>query len=116
MSTARPLTPRPLRLLRAASLAEGLTLLALLGIGVPLKHSADLPQVVAILGPVHGMAFLVYLWAVLATTSGTPGWRGADIARLLLSAFVPFGAWWTLHYLRKKERSLAGSTSTRDSR
>ena len=106
-ATARPRS-HALRLLRATSLVEGITLLALLGIAVPMKHVAGMPQAVSILGPIHGMAFLAYLWAVLSTTSSTPGWSRKDVARLALSAFVPFGAFLNLPYLRDKELALAG--------
>jgi len=103
-----PSSPTCLRLLRAASLAEGITLLALVGVAVPLKHAAGLPLAVAWMGPVHGVAFLGYLWAVFSTVSATAGWRRADVARLVATAFVPGGAFFNLRWLREKERSLAG--------
>jgi uncharacterized protein YjeT (DUF2065 family) len=51
---------RDLDHLRLASLFEGVTLLTLLAVAVPLKHVAGLLLAVSIAGPVHGLAFLVY--------------------------------------------------------
>lgn len=87
--------------LRIASWAEGATLLALLGIAVPLKHFAGLPIATAVMGPVHGLAFLFYLWAVAAAVSGG-GWRGSEVARLVLAAFIPFGALAVQPLLRRR--------------
>lgn len=98
-----------LRLLRAASLTEGVTLLALLGVAVPLKHAAGLPAAVSWMGPVHGLAFLGYLWAVFATVSATGGWRGAEVGRLVAVAFVPGGAFLNLRWLRRKEQAFASA-------
>ena len=50
-----------LRWLRWASLAEGLTLVLLVCIAVPLKRMAGMPEFVSALGPLHGGAFLIYL-------------------------------------------------------
>ncbi|MCM5682802.1 DUF3817 domain-containing protein [Schlegelella sp. S2-27] len=98
-----------LRLLRTASLAEGVTLLALLGVAVPLKHAAGLPAAVSLMGPVHGLAFLGYLWAVFATVSATAGWRRAEVVRLVAMALVPGGAFFNRHWLRRKEQALASA-------
>lgn len=87
--------------LRIASWAEGATLLALVGIAVPLKHLAGLPVATAIMGPVHGLAFLFYLWAVAAAVSGG-GWRRSEIARLVIAAFIPFGALAVQPMLRRR--------------
>jgi integral membrane protein len=43
-------------------------------------------------GPVHGGAFLVYIALVLVVTSAKP-WTSLDSLKLLLAAFIPFGAW-----------------------
>lgn len=90
--------------LRTASWVEGATLILLVGIAVPLKHLAGLPIATAIMGPVHGLAFLFYLWTVTTVVSGG-GWRGSEIARLVLAAFVPFGALAVQPLLRRRMAS-----------
>ncbi len=87
--------------LRIASWVEGATLILLVGIAVPLKHLAGLPIATAIMGPIHGLAFLFYLWAVMATVSGG-GWRGSEIALMVLAAFIPFGALAVQPLLRRR--------------
>ncbi len=87
--------------LRVASWVEGTTLILLVGIAVPLKHLAGYPVATAIMGPVHGLAFLFYLWTVMTVVSGG-GWRGAEIARLVLAALIPFGALAVQRLLRRR--------------
>jgi len=90
-----------LRRLRTFALAECTTLLLLLFIAVPLKHLAGWPVGVAVMGPVHGLAFLAYLWALCeAMSSGA--WRGTEVVRLLMAALVPFGAWFSLRQIDRK--------------
>ena len=52
----------PLTRLRLMGLVEGTTLLVLLCLAVPLKHLGAEARLVTLLGPVHGLAFL--LWGV----------------------------------------------------
>jgi integral membrane protein len=90
-----------LRHLRLASLAEGITLLLLLLVAVPLKWLAGFPLAVAIVGPLHGVSFLIYgamvLWALL--------WRRVTLAeatQLGVAAFIPFGAFIVDGLFRRK--------------
>jgi integral membrane protein len=99
MNTHAP--PSPLRRLRTFALWEGSTLLLLVCVAVPLKHLAGWPTGVAVLGPVHGLAFLAYLWAVAEAVS-TGSWRRAEVARLLVGALVPFGACVNARWLRQR--------------
>ncbi len=96
----------PLRNLRIVSWIEGATLVSLVGIAVPLKHLAGWPLGVSLLGPVHGLAFLTYLWMAMGAVSGG-GWRPAEIARLIGAALLPFGAFLNVGFIRRKELELA---------
>lgn len=91
-----------IRRLRLASFVEASTLLVLVGIAVPLKHGLGQPAATRIMGPIHGAAFVAYVWSVLATVSGG-GWSGREIARLILAAFVPFGGFANAGLLRRKQ-------------
>ena len=84
--------PHPLRILRTASIIEGATLLVLLLIAVPLKRMADLPIAVSIVGPIHGAAFLIYTALVLQSFISRLI-SATEVARLMVVAFIPFGAW-----------------------
>lgn len=77
-------------------------MIALLGIAVLLKHFAGNPAAVSILGPIHGMAFLSYLWLILKTVSSEE-WSKSEIARLLIAAVIPFGAFFNAGFLARKD-------------
>ncbi|WP_213990274.1 DUF3817 domain-containing protein [Sodalis sp. dw_96] len=90
-----------LKKLHLASLVEGCTLVILTCIAVPLKHLGGYPQVVTMMGPVHGLAFLFYAWMVINTASGGM-WRKGQVARLLLLAFIPFGTFFNLGMITRR--------------
>jgi len=95
-----------LRHLRWASLAEGATLLLLVGVAVPLKRMAGFPEAVSVLGPIHGAAFLIYVAMVLRAQQ-TGIWSAAEALKLLAAAFVPFGAFMVAGLFRRKQLTLA---------
>ncbi len=95
-----------LRRMRAVSLLEGTTLLLLVGIAVPLKHLAGFPVATAIMGPIHGIAFILYVWMLVQTLS-MGGWTRRAAARMVLAAFIPFGAFVNERALARRQASLA---------
>ena len=95
-----------LRRLCAASLAEGTTLVVLVCVAVPLKHAFGIPDATAIVGPIHGLVFMTYVWLAINVLSGG-GWSAAEGIRLVGAAFVPFGAFFNFKLLRAKEAALA---------
>ncbi len=59
----------------------------------------------AVVGPLHGIAFIFYLWMLFDAVS-EGGWTRGEIARLVAAAFVPFGGFFNLSLLSRK-RELA---------
>lgn len=104
-STRAGLELRQLRRLEIASALEGMTLLLLVCLAVPLKHLAGLPTMVRWMGPIHGVAFAFYAWTVVETVAGG-GWSGRDMSRLALAALVPFGGFASLGWLRRRAAAL----------
>src|SRR5687768_1234366 len=102
-----PLEQQQLHKLNLASILESVSLLVLLFFAVPLKHLAGLPQVVSIIGPIHGLTFLFYLWTVIETVSGDT-WTRAEISRLVLVAFIPFGGFANLGWLQRRMDATRG--------
>lgn len=92
--------------MRAVSLLEGSTLVLLVLIAVPLKHLAGFPIATAIVGPLHGMAFLLYIWVLIQTVSGG-GWSRSETTRMLMAAFIPFGAFVLERALARRQAALA---------
>nr|WP_321270471.1 DUF3817 domain-containing protein [Alcaligenes faecalis] len=81
-----------LRWLKIASGIEATTLLLLLCIAVPLKHLANWPLGVRVMGPVHGLAFITYIWMAVQVVTYAH-WRRFDLARLVFLALIPFGGY-----------------------
>lgn len=95
-----------LKRLETASLFEATTLALLVCIAVPAKHVFHWPLGTQFLGPVHGLAFLLYLWTALQTISGG-GWSTGDRLRLFLVAFIPFAGFFNIFWIRNKANSLS---------
>lgn len=99
-----------LRWLRWASLSEGATLLLLVGLAVPLKRLAGLPEFVTIMGPVHGAAFLIYV--AMVVRAGSAGLlTAAETTRMMLVAFIPFGAFFMTGMFKRKAAALTSSNA-----
>lgn len=91
---------------QAVSLLEGTTLVLLVFVAVPLKHFAGLPQATRVMGAVHGLAFLFYVW-VLIQTAASCRWSRLETARMLAAALVPFGAFLNERALARRRAALA---------
>ena len=98
-----------LRKMRYVSLAEGTTLILLIGIAVPLKHLAGFPIATQIMGPVHGVAFVVYVWMLIQTVS-MGGWSTSATAKMVIAAFIPFGAFWNERALARRQSALSSAS------
>lgn len=80
--------------LRLLGLFEGLSLLVLVGIAVPLKHFYGDPSLVRALGPVHGLLFLLFVLNTLRV-GVEYHWRFATTTwKVLLACIVPFGTFY----------------------
>ncbi|HEV2597776.1 DUF3817 domain-containing protein [Sphingopyxis sp.] len=90
--------PAFLRQLRLMAMVEASTLVALLFVAVPLKHLADWPLGVRAIGPIHGLAFLGYIW-MLFQGAGAGLFRQRRAWPLVVSAFIPFAGFMTAHRL-----------------
>lgn len=92
----------PLGRLQAMSYVEGVSLLLLVGIAVPLKYAADFPRLVSILGPIHGVAFILYsLWLAECAFAGK--WKLGEVFKLWLSSFIPLGFLYSCPVIRRKQ-------------
>ena len=94
-----------LRQLKIASLVEAATLLALVGVAVPLKHLGGWPLGVRIAGPIHGLTFFTYTWLVLQSF-GAGLWSRNQALRLLLVAFVPFAGFLTARLVERRAKQI----------
>lgn len=90
-----------LRVLRWLSWAEGLSLLALVAVGMPLKHLAGWALGVRVLGSLHGLLFLAFL-ATLLAVSLERRWPVRRWLALLLYSTLPFGVLGVERALRRE--------------
>lgn len=90
-----------LRNLRVMATIEATTLVVLVFVAVPLKHLGGIPAAVRWVGPVHGVAFIVYLWMVI-TSAASGLWRRSEVVRLIVAAIVPFGGFLNSAWLARK--------------
>lgn len=74
---------------RIIAIVVGAGLLALVLIGLPLKYLADNPSVVAIVGPAHGLLYVLYLIAGF-DLSQRAKWSWTGTIAVLLAGTVPF--------------------------
>lgn len=97
-----------IRRMRLACVVEGATLLALVFVAVPLRHLGGHRIATTIMGPLHGMAFLLYAWMLIQTIAG--GYCSKrDAVRMVIGAFVPFGAIASERLLRRRQAASAVS-------
>lgn len=94
----------PLGRLRLVSILEGLSLLALLGIAMPLKYILHQPEAVRIVGLIHGVLFISYV-LLLAQNAIELRWPLKKAGLGLLLSVLPFGAFYA-------ERRLFQPTAT----
>lgn len=80
----------PIGRLRTMGFLEGMSLLILLFIAMPLKYMANIPMAVTIVGSIHGGLFVLYI-LVLAYVTFVLRWSAKWAAAGLVVAFIPFG-------------------------
>jgi integral membrane protein len=80
----------PLARLRAVGLLEGLSFVVLLGVAMPLKYLAGMPEMVRVVGMAHGVLFLLFVAAALHVALERR-WPIGRFALALAASVVPFG-------------------------
>jgi len=77
-------------ILRWAALFEGSSLLLLLFVAMPLKYYAGMSEAVKIIGPIHGVLFLVFVVLLFSHAAK----RELNLVKTLIgfiASFIPFG-------------------------
>ncbi|HTG57452.1 MAG TPA: DUF3817 domain-containing protein, partial [Niabella sp.] len=77
--------------LRIIGFLEGISLLALIFIAMPLKYGFNSPLAVQILGPIHGALFVLFVINTLSLGIEQQ-WKFATTTwKVLLACMIPFG-------------------------
>jgi len=85
---------------RTIGYAEGISLLILLGIAMPLKYLAGNPLAVKYTGWAHGLLFVAYL-ALALWVKEQENWPFKYLIYAFLAAFFPFGTFLFDKWLKK---------------
>lgn len=80
----------PIPFLRVTGMVEAVSFLVLLGVAMPLKHLADMPGAVKVVGWIHGVLFMAFCAALLVTVV-TAKWPLGRAALVFVAALLPFG-------------------------
>lgn len=89
----------PIGRLRFIGTFEAISFLVLLLIAMPLKYAADIPEVVTVVGIIHGVLFSLYLLAILNAALVRKLTIGMTLLAIL-AAFLPFGPFYVDRKLR----------------
>jgi len=84
------------------ALAEGISFLTLLSIAMPMKYFMGMPEVVRVVGSIHGGLFVLYV-GLLAMLHFRQRWSFSFSLYALLASVIPFGTFMLDKQLRKKE-------------
>jgi len=78
---------------RIVSFIEGLSFIILLGIAMPLKYYAGMPDAVRVVGMAHGVLFIAYCFLGLQATL-VYGWSFGRALLLFVASLIPFGTFY----------------------
>lgn len=80
--------------MRLISIIEGLSLIVLVFIAVPIKYLADNPYWVKTIGPIHGGLFILFVLAAILE-AGNQKWSLKTSALVIgVASFIPFGCFY----------------------
>jgi integral membrane protein len=91
--------------LRIIGIIEGISFLLLLGVAMPLKYFAGLPQAVTAAGWLHGLLFITFCLA-LTQAHQEAKWTLWRTGGVLTAALLPFGPFVIDKRLRTEEEAL----------
>lgn len=88
--------------LRLLAILEGISLIVLVFIAVPLKHVWDIPDLSKSLGPIHGALFLLFVFNALRV-GVEQQWKFKEITwKILVACFIPFGTFYIDYKILRK--------------
>ncbi|MBA3524370.1 MAG: DUF3817 domain-containing protein [Geodermatophilaceae bacterium] len=89
---------------RVMAYVVGVMLLILVFVAVPLRYLFDTPEVSAVVSPLHGFLYAVYLLAVLSLGTRSQ-WTFRKTILVMLGGTVPFLSFWLEHRITDEVRA-----------
>lgn len=102
-----------LNTLRIVGLLEGVSFLVLLGVAMPLKYLAGMPEVVRVFGWMHGLLFVLFI-GVAVLTWRRQRWPSRRLLGAMVASVVPFGTFVLDASLRRDLQALRRSEGAPD--
>lgn len=88
--------------MRLLAFLEGISLLLLVFLAVPLKYGTGDPGFVRMLGPVHGALFLLFIINTLSVGVEQKWVFHKTTWKVLLACIIPFGTFYIDHKILRK--------------
>ncbi len=86
-----------LKFFKVLAILEGISLLVLFFVAMPLKYILDMPEYVRVTGMIHGLLFIAYIiMAIMFKIEDNWPWKKFGI--VALASILPFGTF----YVEKK--------------
>ena len=82
-----------IRLFRSISLLEGVSLLILLFVAMPLKYIWGNPEYVRVVGMAHGLLFIAYIIFAIMTKFKL-NWKIKTLLIVFIASIIPFGTFY----------------------
>ena len=79
-----------IKLFKIISVLEALSFLILLGIAMPLKYIAGIPEPVSVFGMAHGILFILYIIGAFVMKKKI-NWPLQTLLIVILCSILPFG-------------------------
>jgi integral membrane protein len=100
----------PVGRLRILGFLEGISLIVLVFIAVPMKYLAGQPSLVKLIGPIHGLLFTFFVITTLSVAT-TYRWKFSQTSwKVLLACIIPFGTFYIdKHILSRQNATLENS-------
>ena len=93
--------------LRILGLLEGISLLILLFIAVPLKYSLHNPKLTEAMGPVHGALFLLFVFSALSVGIEQRWKFKVTTWKVIAACFIPLGTFYIDHKILRNLKDQA---------
>lgn len=81
------------RLFKIVATLEGVSLLALLFVAMPLKYMYDMPEYVRVVGMVHGLLFIAYI-VIASILKPELKWPWSQFFIICIASVIPFGTFY----------------------
>jgi len=94
-----------LQFFRKVAFVEGMSYLILLFVAMPLKYVWDMPLAVRIVGMIHGILFILYIWILIRVWTER-NWTFGRATIGAIASLVPFGTMMFDPSLKREAESL----------